>query len=205
MRRLLYLLLICFSSVALATTLEEARQASERGDYKAALEILRTLAEKGDPDALANIGNMYAFGRGVEKNLSIAASYWKRAAEKGVGTAIGNIAILYKTGQGGLPKDDALAAAWYKRAAEHRHVPSMITLSSLYMLGEGIEVDRLRALAWAGLAASNTPSPRPREAATAQVRKIAQGMTSDEIQKAQELSDELRRLIDANVARYKAQ
>lgn len=204
LRQVLLVSLVVASSGSIAQSLGDARAARERGDLKGAVEILAVLAERGDPDAIANLGNAHAFGEGVPKDLTVAAVHWRRAAELGVPTAIGNIAVLYKTGQGGLPKDDALAAAWYKRAAEHRHAQSMITLSSLYMLGEGIAQDRISALAWAGLAETNSP-PGLKQAAGAQLRRIAEGMSKEEIQQAQQKSNDLLKVIDANVARYKRQ
>lgn len=148
---------------------------------------------------------MYAFGQGVEKDLNKAYSYWSRAAEKHLGTAMYNIATLHMTGQGDFKKGVGTAASWYKRAAEHRHFQSMLTLSSLYVLGESVEKDRIRALAWGGLAASNAPSQEYKQTAISQLRKISDGMSKEDISQAQALSNELVKVIDANVRKYKAQ
>lgn len=196
---------------ALVTTLawgapsDDAQQAFSRGDYARVIEILAPLAEAGDVDALGNLGNMYGFGQGVPKDLAKAESLWRRAAEKGLGTAMGNIGSLYLAGQGGLPQSDVLAAEWYTKAAEHRHTPSMLTLSSMYMNGAGVPRDPVRGLTWAGLAAGNAADPRIRQMADAQMRRIASLLTREEIIAADRLSKDLGRRIDANVARYRAQ
>jgi TPR repeat protein len=145
---------------------------------------------------------MYGFGQGVPKDLAKAESLWRRAAERGLGTAMGNIGSLYLSGQGGLPQSDVLAAEWYTKAAEHRHTPSM---RSMYMNGAGVPRDAVRGLTWAGLAAGNATDPRIREMADAQMRKIASVLTREDIVAADRLSKELGPKIDANVAKYRAQ
>jgi TPR repeat protein len=188
-----------------AGPVEDARAATEAGDYAKAFGLLLPLAEAGDVDAMGNIGNMYAFGQGTDQNISKAYEYWLRASEKHLGTAMGNIAVLYMTGQGGIRKDTAKAAEWYKRAAEHRHVPSMLTLSSIYMTGQGLERDKVRGLAWASLAATNSDTPQMKQAATDQARKIMSDSSPEEIEQAMALGTGLIKLIDSNVALYKRQ
>ena len=45
------------------------REALKKGDYKAALNELKPLAEKGDASAQFNLGLMYDNGRGVPQNF----------------------------------------------------------------------------------------------------------------------------------------
>src|SRR5690606_12067137 len=111
-------------------------------------------------------------------------------------------ATLYKTGTGGMPKDDAIAASWYIRAAEHRHIPSMITLSDLYSNGDGVETDHIRALAWASLAANNTSSPSLQSLARTRLLAIAKDMPKEDIIRSHELTFELVKKIDANLKLY---
>lgn len=205
MKTILYILTLIFSVSAHSSPADDAREAASRGDYKTAIELLTPLAESGDVDALGNLGNIYGFGRGVERDLVKAEKYWRRAAEKGLGTAMGNIGSLYQIGQGGLPKDSALAAQWYLKAAEHRHTPSMLTLSSMYMNGVGVPFNAIHALAWSGLAAMNATDPRIKQMAGEQTRKIASELSREQIVAADTLSREFAAKIDVNVARYKAQ
>ena len=205
MRKLVIVTLFLSLGVAHAQSRQEASAAYERGDYAKAMELYLPLAEAGDGNALGNVGNMYAFGWGVPVDQAKAAEYWFKAAEKHVGTAMGNIANCYKAGTCGLKQDDALAAQWWKRAAEHRHAPSMLNLSTIYMNGDGLERDRVKGLAWASLAASNSASPQITEAATQQTKHIMSESTKEEIDAAIKYSNELIALIDANVAMYKSQ
>ena len=182
--------------------LQDAVAAGNRGDFKTELEILTLLAEAGNPDALGNIGNIYAFGNGVEKNLATAYSYWLRAAEKHLGTAMFNIAVLYTTGQGGLANDQTQAALWYKKAAEHRHEQAMINLSSIYATGQGLEKNRQLAIAWASLAATNCKSESSKNLYLNQLRELTKDMSKEEMDETQKIMDELAKVVDKNVAKY---
>lgn len=203
MRIFITILLATFSLSLQAGPLQDAVAADQHGDFKAELAILSPLAEAGNPDALGDIGNIYAFGKGVPRDLKKAYSYWQRAAEKHLATAMFNIATLYASGQGGLPRDQKQAALWYKKAAEHRHEMAMINLSSIYATGQGLEQNRQLAAAWASLAASNTQSEPHKAAYLNQLRQIASGMSKEEIDATQKLMYELAKTIDANLAKYR--
>jgi TPR repeat protein len=183
---------------------DDAGAAYSRGDFEQAMALSLPLAEAGDGDALGNIGNMYGFGWGVPVNFEKAIYYWQKAAEKHVPTSMGNMGSCYMTGKCGLPKDMNKAAEWYLKASEHRHAPSMITLSALYDLGMGIDKDKSRALAWAGLAITNAPNAKVKEAATVQLRQASRDATKDDMTEGQKLIYALIKIIDANVAIYKS-
>ena len=202
MKAIFVTLLIMYSSVCFAGPKEDARDAFKRGDYQKALELRLPLAEAGDVDELGNVGNMYSFAQGTEQNYEKAYSYWLRASEKHLGTAMGNIAVLYMTGKGPVEKNIVEAAKWYKRGAEHRHWQSMITLSSMYMLGQGLEQDKATAIAWGALAASNAPNPNAREISERQVRAMISESNETDFQKEKGLTERLRALIDENVRLY---
>ena len=184
---------------------EEASDAYDRGDYATALRLFQPLADAGDVDALGNLGNMYGFGRGVERDVRKAHEYWSRAADKHLGTAMFNIAVIYFNGEGGFPKDDALAAQWYKRAAEHRHNGAMITLSSIYATGRGFPVDKRMAIVWASLAASYANTPELKKAPLAQLLTLTQGMPREELEQIQSTINDTAKIVQKNVAEYQAQ
>jgi uncharacterized protein len=54
--------------VAAAGPLEDGEAAYQKGDYTAALQILRPLAEQGNSTAQNNLGVMYADGHGVPQD-----------------------------------------------------------------------------------------------------------------------------------------
>ena len=204
MKTLVLIFALIASGSTLASDIDDARAAYERGDYAKAMTLSLPLAEAGDGDMLANVGNMYGFGWGVAVDESKALAYWRKAAERHVPTALGNIAVYYMLGKGGLVKDEAEAASWYIKASEHRHVMSMITLSGLYDAGVGVSKDKHRALAWAGLAVANAPNEKVKDMARYQLRQAARGANATDMSAAQALTFELIKIIDANVVLYKA-
>ena len=72
---------------------EEGLAAADRGDYATALRELRPLAEQGFANAQANLGFMYAYGRGVPESLVHAFAWWNLAAGQGVKRAAQNMDI----------------------------------------------------------------------------------------------------------------
>ena len=80
----LALLAALLAPAAFAAEFGEGKKAMNRGDYAAALEIWRPLAEKGDADAQYNLGHLYRQGLGVPKDLAQAAWWYAKAAGRGV-------------------------------------------------------------------------------------------------------------------------
>lgn len=156
-KSLSFVLALFIGAPAAASDLEQATQAYQRGDHARAYKLMRPLAERGEPEAMARLGDMYVFGHGVAEDPRQAARWWRRAAEKGVTSAMANLATLYARGLGGLSQDWQEAARWFRTAAERGHAPSMLTLSDMYVNGVGVELDDVAACAWAALAARFLP------------------------------------------------
>lgn len=75
-------------------------------------------AERGDVDAQAYLGLLYAFGQqGVQRDYAQAAHWFRMAAEQGEPTAQYNLAIFYIEGWG-VEKDTVQAHKWYDLAFE---------------------------------------------------------------------------------------
>ena len=80
---------------ALAQSPAQARQADPSRTFDAGLDayhqmkfaeaerLYRLAAEEGDVAAQVNLGNMYAYGDGVPKNLNEAVKWYRRAADQG--------------------------------------------------------------------------------------------------------------------------
>ena len=132
---------------------EEAKATYDRGDYAAALQIWRPLAQAGDVKAQFWLGAMYDLGRGVPQDHVMAASWYRYAAEQGNPNAQHNLAHMYEMGQG-LPADYAMAAAvlWYRRAAEQGYSAAQLNLGALYTEGRGVKRDYVQAYKWLTLA-----------------------------------------------------
>ena len=87
-----------------------------RQDYVAAARILAPLAQRGNAEAQAYMGYLYANGRGVPQNHTQAAIWYRRAAEQGYPTAQYELGLQYDKGQG-VPQDPVEAEKWLILAA----------------------------------------------------------------------------------------
>lgn len=203
MKKLLFCLVLLLFLPAYASEREDAMAAYDAKDYAKAMTHFLPLAEAGDGDALGNVGNMYAFGWGVAVDEKKALAYWRRAAEKHVPSAFGNIATYYMIGKGDLTPNTTEAANWYIKAAKHQHIPSMITLSEMYDAGEGVNKDKVLALAWGSLALANAHTPRMQNLARSSLEKIFEGATEKDLDEADKLKLELVKIMSANIGLYR--
>ena len=65
---------------------------------------LKLAAEQGHPDAQCALGEMYFFGRGVNRSQRDAAKWFYKAAAKGSKMALQNLQILHRPEH--FPQDD---------------------------------------------------------------------------------------------------
>jgi TPR repeat protein len=133
--------------------------------------------------AQVNLGNRYAFGRGVARDPERALYWYRRAAEQGDASAQNNLGVMYANGQG-VRQDDAQAVHWYRLAAEQGHALAQYNLGGMLGSGRGAARDPVRAYMWMLLAAD---AGEP--AACAGKVAIARCLSGEQIGKA----DELRR------------
>jgi uncharacterized protein len=129
-----------------------ALHAYDAGDYATAFKEWARLAEQGDLAAMRNIGHLYRFGRGTEKNLAKAAEWYRRAADGGLDRAEANLGALYLIGEG-VPQDYAEAAKWFGRAADQGLAVAQYNMGLLYERGLGVAQSEAKALGWYTLAA----------------------------------------------------
>ena len=55
----------------------------DRGDYEAAIELIRPRAERGDARAQSKLGPLYYSGTGVPQDSVEAVKWQRKAAEQG--------------------------------------------------------------------------------------------------------------------------
>ena len=114
-----------------AEQLKGATAAMNTMEFKRALETLKPLADKGDPNAQFNLGAMYASGRGVQSDPREAVRLYRLAAAKNHLGAMNNLAYMLKTGTG-TAKDEREALKWYEQiAASNREDPGATALKNL--------------------------------------------------------------------------
>ena len=117
------------------------------GDFQAAFDELKMLAEQNDPLSQHALGLLYAEGAGVQRNRTEAARWYAKAAEQGLAQSQYNLAVSYFTGIG-VPQDYGFAAKWYRKAALQGDARAQNNLGYMYDTGRGVEVDTEQAVYW---------------------------------------------------------
>ncbi|MGD9638050.1 MAG: hypothetical protein AB7U85_03210 [Alphaproteobacteria bacterium] len=131
MKKIIIALFLVISSVPCALAdFAKGLAAYEAGEYKTALLEWTVDAENDDVAAMRNIGHMFRWGRGVEKNLITAAYWYKKAADKGFDKAQYNLALLYLDGEG-VAKDIKEAVHWLELASSQGHAEASKKLEEL--------------------------------------------------------------------------
>ena len=86
-----FLLIVMLSPISWGADFDKGFSAYQKGDYATALPEWTPLAEQGYATAQHNLGVMYANGEGVEKNLTEAMKWYRKAAEQGNENALNNL------------------------------------------------------------------------------------------------------------------
>lgn len=127
----------------------------ERGavaDAQTPLDEIRAQALHGNRAAQRQLGTMLAFGEGVARDLSEAARWFRRAADRGDADSQFFLGLCLAKGDG-VPQNFPEAAKFYRLAALQGNVPAQVNLGFLLARGEGVARDATEALAWFAIAA----------------------------------------------------
>jgi TPR repeat protein len=135
-------------------------------------------ASAGDAPSMLLVAQAYAAGSGVDQDDSIAADWYRKAAETGNVEAEIRIADFYRDGRG-VTRDMAQAAVWYRRAADQGDSAAQATLGLLYSVGLGVNRDYVEAYFWFDLAASATSPNQERYEANRQ--NVGTRITADDV------------------------
>ena len=120
-----------------APTVRAGIEAWQKGDYKAAVEMWRTLADRGDRDAQFNLAQAYRLGRGVPANSATSKSLFERAARSGhleSQTTLG--LLLVQSG------DRIEGLGWLKSAAESGEPRALLVYGTALFNGDGVTQDQ---------------------------------------------------------------
>ena len=132
---------LAFAGAAVAGPLEEGVEAFDRGDYGTALRLLRPLAEKGNPDAQINLGNMYFDGNGVPQDYAESVSWYLLAADQGNADAQIALGFLYKYGEA-MPFDYVQAYKWFDLAGSRSDRDTIATKMTPAQIAEAQKLAR---------------------------------------------------------------
>ena len=114
-----------------------------------------------------------------------AADWFTKAATQGSPEAMNRIGEMWATGLNGTP-DLKEAANWYQKAAALGLAEAQYNLGSCYAEGNGVSADPVEAWKWLQSAAKQG-FPK----AAVDRDKIQAGMTTDQINAARTLSDQV--------------
>jgi len=112
--------------------LREAELHEEEGNFRAAFECLLAGANLGDSSCQVNLGNFYATGNGVRKNLKKAAYWYKKAYKNGSSCGALNLAIDRRN-----EGDVRSATIWFKKAIAMNDGQACIQLAKMYKNRKG--------------------------------------------------------------------
>ncbi|MGE4531187.1 MAG: tetratricopeptide repeat protein [Acidithiobacillus sp.] len=105
------------SSATTRQKLAEALRLEKEGEVAKAVSIYKELAKADDPLAQLKLGMAYNDGKGVGKDKTQAAIWFRKSAAQGDVMAQGFLGLSYQTGEG-VPKDKILAYMWFKLAKQ---------------------------------------------------------------------------------------
>lgn len=141
-------------------------------------------ANSGDTASQVLLGESYASGKGVARDLKLAAQWYRKAAEKNDAAGELHLAALYRDGGKNFPRDIAQAAAWYRKAAEQGDVTAQATLGVLCSIGQGVPQSDVEAYYWLNLAAAVKGPNQEKYLANRQL--IGTHLTVDELAEVEE-------------------
>ena len=107
--------LFALSFSAQARNYNDGFIAAESGNYQTALKQWGPLAEQGHPVAQFNLALLYHSGSGISLDESKAVEWYKKSAKNGYYPAQEYMAVGYREGWFGLPKDNKKANYWEKQ------------------------------------------------------------------------------------------
>jgi len=148
-RALTLLVAAALAGAASAQTVKQGIEAWQKGDYQAAVEVWRPLADRGDADALFNLAQAYRFGRGVSANLATAKSLLERAGRAGhveSQTTLG--LLLLQSGE------QVEALKWLGQAAQAGERRALLVYGTALINGDGVTQDRALGYAYVHSAAA---------------------------------------------------
>ena len=143
-------------------------------DKVEAIKWWKRSAEQGHANAQHNLGNAYTNGDGVPIDLLKSIYWYKRAADQGLILSQCILGQKYATGDG-VSVDNVESIKWYTKAAEkgnedsHRSfgkeavencmARAQFQLGNAYFIGQGVSVNREKAVKWLTLASKNGSKP----------------------------------------------
>jgi TPR repeat protein len=124
-----------------------ARQKMNDSSFGEALIWYQQAVDAGSLNARVDIGMMYEFGWGVQRDSSVALRWYQSAARAGCPRGMVSLGRSYQEGIG-VPRDHEQAMAWYLKAARAGSAEAMNRIGVLYDNGLGVRKSHAKARRW---------------------------------------------------------
>lgn len=166
------------------------------GDYETAAQEWRLLAEQGDAESQAHLGDLYYEGRGVVQNGEESVQWYLMAAKQNHARAQGRLCKIFGDPGSRVQTDQQKAVKWCRKAAEQGSAGSQYRLGRLYLRGEGLPKDLVAAHMFLSIALENGHSRGDRE-----LRSAVRQMTAEQIAESQRMAKEWTEEYQSIIAR----
>jgi TPR repeat protein len=98
--------------------------------------------QRGYVAAVYNLGVMYDLGLGIDADQERANDLFKRAAQQGFPLAMYTLALRYRSGTKGIPRDDTQAYEWFAKASESGLTEATVEVGEALWYGKGVQSGR---------------------------------------------------------------
>lgn len=115
--------------------------------------MLLNEAEKGSPQAMLSLGNLYEQGVGAPRNLIKALEWYQKAADADLAEGYYNVGVAYEIGlgnSGNLPR----AVQNFEKAVQKNLPQAMEKMADLYFGGIGVKQDNAKGIQYLTRAAN---------------------------------------------------
>lgn len=157
------LVLCLLGQAAEAGQFEDGVSAFEKGDYTTAFQLIKPVADRGEPAAQYNMGVLFQNGLGVPQDYTAAVKWYRLAADQGYTLAQNNLGLMFRYGLG-VAEDYGEAINWLKLAAQPSfdwirltrnpgNADAQFNLGQMFDLGLGVPQNLVEAIKWYRLAA----------------------------------------------------
>ncbi len=122
--------------------------------HDAPLSTLQNAVDAGDPEAMYELGNRYAYGQGTPINIRKALDLWMAAALQDHAGALFRLGLCYSLGTC-VPRDINSAIDLWRKAAAGGSRDAMHMLGVCHLNGDGVPKSKPEAVMWLVLASTN--------------------------------------------------
>ncbi len=120
----------------------------KKQDVKKLFDLNVKEVEKGNINAIYNMGIIFRDGSGAKKDLKEALKWFEKAMLLGDNEARFNAGKIYDLGAKNVKQDLKKAAEYYLKAAEGGFVSAQRAVASMYASGDGIQKDPKKSINW---------------------------------------------------------